>query len=70
MEMTNESPLKMMKNLFISLQKLFLFSETLFVFIFCRNIIGKKTKNFFFFFDITNSKTNNYNTHIQQYVQK
>ena len=69
-----ESSLKMMKNAFLSTQKLF----SLFRYItFCANLFGharirliKKTKVNLRIYDVTNRQINICNTHIRQYFKK
>ena len=55
-----ESPLKMMKNVYMSSQKLFSFSKRL----------DYKDQVYFKFCDVTTWLTNNCNTHITQYFEK
>ena len=64
----------MIKNAFISSLKLFLLLRYL---NFCPEILGhigkrldKKVKVNFKIFDVINVETNNYNTHITQYLKK
>ena len=61
----------MMKNTFISLQKLFSFSRYLcFCLTFCIKTASVKRSGNFKFYDVTAWLTNNCNTLIAQYVEK